>query len=220
MAGSVVAMIWLAAGPIVAGLEDGKVRALNCKTNKSHSLFGAEHMVVSLAANGKGTGFVSGHDDGTVVRFFVSEEVGQPSGRLFGHSTAPVALAWTQSDVVAAGCDKKIAFYDNQVFMLCEHIVFWELFIKILFFKCFRVDIPSCLTTRGTIRSVSSWLPPAVRMDNRWPLAASIGFVCSLGVRDNAIGVKRFAEIFRTFTQSLLWPGDEMELGKFKYYLD
>lgn len=115
LAGSVVAMIWLAAGPIVAGMEDGKVRALNCKTNKSHSLFGAEHMVVALAANGKGTAFVSGHEDGTVVRFSVTEEMGQPSGRLFGHSTAPVALAWTQSEVVAAGCDKKIAFYDVQV---------------------------------------------------------------------------------------------------------
>lgn len=115
MGASVTSMIWLAMGPIVAGLEDGKVRGLNCKTNKSQNLFAAEHMVVSLAANGKGTGFVSGHDDGTVVRFFVADEPGQPSGRLFGHSTSPVALAWTHSDVVAAGCDKKIAFYDLQV---------------------------------------------------------------------------------------------------------
>lgn len=112
---SVTAMLWLSVGPIIAGLEDGKVRALNCKTNKSQNLYGADHMVVSLAQNSRGTGFISGHDDGSVVRFFISDEPGQPSGRLFQHQTSPVALAWPHGEIVAAGCDRKIAFYDSQV---------------------------------------------------------------------------------------------------------
>lgn len=112
---SVTAMLWLTVGPIIAGLEDGKVRALNCKTNKSQNLYGADHMVVSLAQNARGTGFISGHDDGSVVRFFISDEPGQPSGRLFQHQTAPTALAWPHGEIVAAGCDRKIAFYDSQV---------------------------------------------------------------------------------------------------------
>ena len=91
------------------------MKALNCKTNKSQNLFGAEHMVVSLAQNSRGTGFISGHNDGSVIRFFIADEPGQPSGRLFQHPTAPVALAWTQNDIVAAGCDKKVVFYDLQV---------------------------------------------------------------------------------------------------------
>lgn len=112
---SVTSMIWLAAGPIVAGLEDGKVRALNVKTNKSQSLFAADSMVVALAANMRGTGFVSGHADGTVVRFLVADGAAeQPSGRLFAHTTAPTALAWTHTDIVAAGCDRRIVFYDHQ----------------------------------------------------------------------------------------------------------
>lgn len=99
----------------ITGLEDGKVRALNCKTNKSQNLYAAENVVVSLAQNSRGTGFISGHDDGSVIRFFISDEPGQPSGRIFQHTCPPFALAWPQNDVVAAGCDKKVIFYDTQV---------------------------------------------------------------------------------------------------------
>lgn len=67
--GAVTCMIWLSAGPIICGLVDGKVRALQLKTNKSHSLYSAESLVVSLASNPKGTGFLSGHADGNIIRF-------------------------------------------------------------------------------------------------------------------------------------------------------
>lgn len=97
------------------GLDDGKVRALNCKTNKSQSLYNAESMTISLAANTKGTGFLSGHDDGNVIRFFVASESGEASGRLLQHPVPPFALAWPQGGVAAAGCDRKVTFYDLQV---------------------------------------------------------------------------------------------------------
>lgn len=112
---SVMCLIWLTVGPIIVGLEDGMVRALTCKTNKSQNLYGADAMVVSLVANVRGTGFLSGHDNGSVVRFFISDETGQPSGKLFQHSCPPYALAWAQTEIVAAGCDKRIVFYDLQV---------------------------------------------------------------------------------------------------------
>lgn len=88
---------------------------MNCKTNRSQNLYAAEHTVVSLAANVRGTGFVSGHEDGSVIRFFIVDESKYPSGRLFQHTSSPLALAWAQNDIVAAGCDRKIIFYNVQV---------------------------------------------------------------------------------------------------------
>lgn len=92
------------------------MRALNCKTNRSQNLYAAEHTVVSLAANVRGSGFVSGHEDGSVIRFFIVDEPKYPSGRLFQHTSSPLALAWAQNDtIVAAGCDRKVIFYNVQV---------------------------------------------------------------------------------------------------------
>jgi intraflagellar transport protein 172 len=43
------------------------------------------------------------------------EENSEPSGRLFTHSVPPTALAWSSSgNIIAAGCDKKVNFYDWQ----------------------------------------------------------------------------------------------------------
>jgi intraflagellar transport protein 172 len=112
---AVACMIWLSSGIIIAGLEDGRVRALHCKNNKSQNLYGTESMVISLAANSRGTGVISGHDDGSVIRFYIIEENSEPSGRLFQHSVPPAALAWSAGgSIIAAGCDKKVNVYDWQ----------------------------------------------------------------------------------------------------------
>lgn len=113
---AVSCMIWLNSGIIIAGLEDGRVRALHCKNNKSQNLYGTEAMVIALAANSRFSGtIVSGHDDGSVIRFNVVEENNELSnGRLFQHSVSPTALAWSSGGIVAAGCDKKVNFYDSQ----------------------------------------------------------------------------------------------------------
>lgn len=100
---------------IFLGLEDGKVRALNTKTNKSQNLYSAETMVVSIASNERGSGFISGHDDGSIIRFFISEDTDQLSGRIVQHQTSPVALAWANGFVIAAGSDRKVNFYDSHV---------------------------------------------------------------------------------------------------------
>ncbi|XP_023169799.2 intraflagellar transport protein 172 homolog [Drosophila hydei] len=112
-AGAVTALIWLATGAIVAGLEDGKVRALHCKSNKSQSLYGGDSICISLAANTKGNGFLSGHNDGTIIRYYLTEEVSEPLGRVVQHPVPPFALAWPQGGFCAAGCDQRIVFYDG-----------------------------------------------------------------------------------------------------------
>lgn len=101
-----------------AGLEDGKVRALNTKTNKSQNLYEMQSSVVSLASNERGNGFICGHEDGTITRYYINEDSSQVSGRLIQHPTCPVAVAWPNGFIVAAGCDRKIVFYDSQV--ICE----------------------------------------------------------------------------------------------------
>lgn len=112
---AVACMLWLSSGIIIAGLEDGRVRALHCKNNKSQNLYGTESMVISLASNARGTGVISGHDDGSVIRFYIVDENSEPSGRIFQHSVPAYALAWSNGGgIVAAGCDKKVNFYDSQ----------------------------------------------------------------------------------------------------------
>lgn len=94
------------------------MRALNTKTNKSQNLYETQSMVVALAANERGTGFICGHSDGSIIRYYVGEESGaQVSGRIIQHQTIPVALAWANGYIIVAGCDRRISFYDSQVIM-------------------------------------------------------------------------------------------------------
>ncbi|KAH8278227.1 hypothetical protein KR044_002922 [Drosophila immigrans] len=112
-AAAVTALLWLTSGAIIAGLEDGKIRALHCKSNKSQSLYGGDSICISLASNTKGTGFLSGHNDGTIIRYYLTEEASEPLGRIVQHPVPPFALAWPQGGFCAAGCDQRIIFYDS-----------------------------------------------------------------------------------------------------------
>ncbi|XP_031359255.1 intraflagellar transport protein 172 homolog [Photinus pyralis] len=116
----VICATWLVAGVLVCGLADGKVRALNVKSNKSQTLYSSDSLVVSLAPNLRGTGFLSGHVDGNIIRYFVSSEHGEreTSGRVLTHSVPPFALVWTLGQIIAGGCDKRIVVYNNQAKML------------------------------------------------------------------------------------------------------
>lgn len=49
------------------------------------------------------------------MRFFISNADDIPSGKIVQHHSSPVALAWANGHIVAAGCDKKVAFYDAKV---------------------------------------------------------------------------------------------------------
>ncbi|KAI0233465.1 hypothetical protein LSAT2_016275, partial [Lamellibrachia satsuma] len=115
---AVTCLIWPPEQQIVFGTADGKVRMANIKSNKSSTLYNSESYVVSLTMNVSGKGILSGHADGSIVRYFLdNDDSGEPQGKICVHPSPPYALAWTTNCVVAAGCDKRIMVYgrDNRV---------------------------------------------------------------------------------------------------------
>jgi intraflagellar transport protein 172 len=109
---AVTCLAWPAQGPIIVGLADGKVRAAHTKTNKANTLYNTDSYVVSLAVNNDGTGFLSGHADGSIVRWYIADDQNaKPQGKVVVHSIPPYALAWPSSHIAVAGSDKKIVFY-------------------------------------------------------------------------------------------------------------
>ncbi|KAF5402480.1 Intraflagellar transport protein [Paragonimus heterotremus] len=110
-----VYLLWPPGQPIICGLADGKVRAANTQTNKSSTIYNADSYVVSMACNTSGKGFISGHADGKIVRYFFDDEgSGDTQGKLVTHPTAPYALAWAGSTILAAGCDRRIYVYSRE----------------------------------------------------------------------------------------------------------
>ncbi|KAG8538783.1 hypothetical protein GDO81_022090, partial [Engystomops pustulosus] len=71
---AVTCLLWPLENTIVFGLAEGKVRLANTKTNKSSTIYGTESYVVSLTPNVSGKGILSGHADGTIVRYFFDDE--------------------------------------------------------------------------------------------------------------------------------------------------
>ncbi|XP_078397553.1 intraflagellar transport protein 172 homolog isoform X1 [Cetorhinus maximus] len=112
---AVTCLIWPADQAIVFGLAEGKVRLANTKTNKSSTIYGTDSYVVSLTSNLSGKGILSGHADGTIVRYYFDDEgAGDSQGKLATHCCPPYALAWAVNSIVAAGCDKKIIAYGKE----------------------------------------------------------------------------------------------------------
>ncbi|KAL2082479.1 hypothetical protein ACEWY4_022297 [Coilia grayii] len=112
---AVTCLIWPADHAIVFGLAEGKVRLANTKTNKSSTVYATESYVVSLTSNVSGKGIMSGHADGTVVRYFFDDEgSGESQGKVFTHPCPPYALAWGANSIIAGGCDKKVVAYGKE----------------------------------------------------------------------------------------------------------
>ena len=51
-----------------------QVRAAVLKSNKASTLYNTDSYCVALAANSEGTGFLSGHADGSVVRWYLVDD--------------------------------------------------------------------------------------------------------------------------------------------------
>ncbi|KAM3861396.1 intraflagellar transport protein 172 homolog [Diretmus argenteus] len=112
---AVICLLWPAEHAIVFGLVEGKVRLANTQTNKSSTIYGTESCVVSLASNVSGKGILSGHADGTVVRYFFDDEgSGESQGKLLLHPCPPYALAWGANSIMVGGCDKKVVAYGKE----------------------------------------------------------------------------------------------------------
>ncbi|XP_053982609.1 intraflagellar transport protein 172 homolog [Hylaeus volcanicus] len=111
---SVTCLIWLSEGPIIVGLVDGKVRAALPKSQKAQTLYTADSITIALASNVRGTGFLSSHADGSIIKYHLTDDgTHEPSGRICTHSVPAYALAWPQSHIMAAGCDRRVSFYDS-----------------------------------------------------------------------------------------------------------
>lgn len=93
------------------GLADGKVRIAGPKGSRSQTLYNSDSCVISIAANISGQGIISGHADGSIVRYYFDDEgSGLPQGVVCRHSCSPYALAWGQS-IIAGGCDCRVVMY-------------------------------------------------------------------------------------------------------------
>lgn len=93
---------------LIFGLADGKIRLGILKSNKSNVLYSGDSYCVSLASARDGSSIISGHLDGSVFSYSMSN---QSYKKIFTHHSVPYALGFGQN-IVAAGNDKKVTFYD------------------------------------------------------------------------------------------------------------
>jgi intraflagellar transport protein 172 len=100
---------------VVFGLAEGKVKIGQLRSNKAATLYGNESYCVSLTHNIEGTAIISGHVDGSIIRYFFQDErgTGPTQQKLTQHSCVPSALAWGKT-IVAAGADQRVVFYDSE----------------------------------------------------------------------------------------------------------
>ncbi|XP_049874490.1 intraflagellar transport protein 172 homolog [Pectinophora gossypiella] len=89
------------------GTSDGKIRVLDCKSNKSSSMWAAGACCVSLSRGGGGGGasLASGHVDGTLYL----------NGRLLlRYALPPAALLLLPPYLIVGSCDGRVAIYEAQ----------------------------------------------------------------------------------------------------------
>ncbi|XP_004083357.1 intraflagellar transport protein 172 homolog [Oryzias latipes] len=111
----VTCLLWPEEHSIVYGLADGRVRLADTLTNKSSTIYNTESFVVSLTSSVSGSGVLSGHHDGTIVRYFLSDDGSRESqGQLVRHPGPPYALAWGTDSFLVGSCDKKVVVYDRE----------------------------------------------------------------------------------------------------------
>lgn len=108
---SVTTVVWPAQSPnhLFFGTSEGKIYVGNLRTNKADAILKHPEgsYVVSLAAGPDGLAMLSGHVDGSIIRFSAQE--GLPAEPLARHDCPPYALGWGHS-IVAAGSDCKVSF--------------------------------------------------------------------------------------------------------------
>jgi intraflagellar transport protein 172 len=114
---AVTCLVWPSSqSNYVVGLADGKVKSGAGKGSKTHTLYSSGSYVVSLAVSPSGKGIISGHADGTIIRFmFEDDGSGLAGGAVVKHSCPPYALSWSAADcITAAGCDRRVQFYSQR----------------------------------------------------------------------------------------------------------
>ncbi|KTG47170.1 hypothetical protein cypCar_00003174 [Cyprinus carpio] len=191
---AVTCLVWPSEHTIIFGIAEGKVRQANTKTSKSSTIYGTDSYVVSLTTNVSGKGILSGHADGTVVRYFFDDEgSGESQGKLLTHACPPYAMAWGTNSIIVAGCDKKIVAYGRE-----GHVLQTFDYSRDRSEKEFTVAASS---PSGQSIVVGSY-------DRRESCCEF-----STGVPEKASGMKLLPKKFQTCTQSQLYPGRKTALG-------
>ncbi|XP_076806393.1 intraflagellar transport protein 172 homolog [Clavelina lepadiformis] len=112
---AITCLIWPMEGAIVFGLAEGKVRLANTRTNKSSTIYGTDSYVVSVTTNPSSKGVLSGHADGTLIRYFFDDEgSGESQGKIITHPCPPYAVAWATSSILVGGCDRRVIVYNRE----------------------------------------------------------------------------------------------------------
>ena len=76
-----------------------------------------------LCSSTSGQGIISGHADGSIVRYYFDDEgTGLPQGVVCRHSCPPYALAWGQS-IIAGGCDCRVVMYGMNGESVCLYVL-------------------------------------------------------------------------------------------------
>lgn len=113
---SITCVCWPKEHPheVVFGLAEGKVKVGQLRSNKPLTLYATDSYVVSCCARLDGGGVLSGHLDGSVVRFLFDESGrGAVQAQVCTHTCVPYALSWGEA-ICCAGSDQKVLFYDAE----------------------------------------------------------------------------------------------------------
>ncbi len=111
---SVTCLIWPQQEALFFGLAEGKVRMGNMRSGKSSTVYNVNSFTISLTANGRGSGIMSSHADGKIVRYILNDQdvhTSEVNGNLAVHSCPVTALAWTPNGYFCAGSDKRVIVY-------------------------------------------------------------------------------------------------------------
>eukprot|EP00761_Pharyngomonas_kirbyi_P006752 gb/GECH01006760.1/.p1 GENE.gb/GECH01006760.1/~~gb/GECH01006760.1/.p1 ORF type:complete len:1732 (+),score=261.24 gb/GECH01006760.1/:1-5196(+) len=98
---------------VIFATTERKVKIADLRRAKTTPLYSTEEIAVSIASAPDGNGFITGHEDGSIYRFFWEREgkIGRNSTRIAVHSSVPYCLGWGES-ILAAGQDQRVCFYD------------------------------------------------------------------------------------------------------------
>ncbi|ESO08535.1 hypothetical protein HELRODRAFT_74793 [Helobdella robusta] len=117
--GAVTCVAWLPENQLIYGTAEGKVRLANTRSNKSSTLYDAKSYVLSIAVNPSGKGILSGHADGSIIKFMATDDgAGDSSGKVCSHPSPPYALAWGSNSFLVGGCDRRVFAYTKEGRML------------------------------------------------------------------------------------------------------
>jgi len=116
---SVTCLAWPTGHPneVVFGLAEGKVKVGQLKSNKAATLYNTDSFVVSMCSGPDGNSVLTGHLDGSIMRFsFETETQPRPMTTRVAAVPAcvPYALAWGYAGIVAAGNDRTVRFWDPE----------------------------------------------------------------------------------------------------------